>query len=222
MASTTRRPRTRPKRRPAKRRPATRRTTARTRLRRTTWPQRLTALVALALAVTTWPQYAAIVAVTLLSSALISLTVLALWNRRTLEPRATASRAHTIAGFLALDHAQFEHAVAGLARSAPDCTSATVQGGANDRALDVLVRLTDGRRIMVQCKRYAPTKAVDADTVYSVNGTYREWHGASAAVIVTTSRYTASAREFANRVGVRLIDGPALESWANGGPPPWA
>ncbi|GHJ34334.1 hypothetical protein TPA0910_87670 [Streptomyces hygroscopicus subsp. sporocinereus] len=137
-------------------------------------------------------------------------------------PRPRAARPADLGAYLALDPTGFEHAIADLARRAPHVYSAVRQGGANDRAADVLVSLRDGRRIVIQCKRYQPRKAVDAETVYSLNGTYAAWHHANAAVIVTTSRFTASARDFAHGVGIRLVDGPGLIDWTHGGPPPWA
>ncbi|WP_438484706.1 restriction endonuclease [Streptomyces sp. S186] len=131
---------------------------------------------------------------------------------------------HTLAAYRHMTGPQFEHAVADLARRDPAVRSATVSGGANDRGLDVLVVLHDGRRIAVQCKRYAEGNRVGAPAIYTANGTYRAYHRCDHAVIVTTSRFTRDA-ELANASlpePLRLIDGRGLARWIGGGRPPWA
>ncbi|MCZ0972062.1 restriction endonuclease [Streptomyces albulus] len=130
---------------------------------------------------------------------------------------------HTLAALQHMTGTQFEHAVADLARQDPAVRSATVSGGANDRGLDVLVVLRDGRRIAVQCKRYAEGNRVGAPAIYTANGTYRAYHQCDQAVIVTTSRFTRDA-EVANASlpePLRLIDGRRLARWLGGGAPPW-
>lgn len=130
---------------------------------------------------------------------------------------------HSIAAYQHMTGTQFEHAIADLARRDPTVRSATVAGGANDRALDVLLQLTDGRRIAIQCKRHAPTNRVGAPVIYAVNGTYRAYHRCDQAVIVTTSSFTTDAQRANAELDhpLRLIDGRALGSWLSGGRPPW-
>ncbi|MFF2813784.1 restriction endonuclease [Streptomyces sp. NPDC058000] len=130
---------------------------------------------------------------------------------------------HTLVAYHRMTGTQFEYAVADLARQDPAVRSATVSGGANDRGLDVLVVLRDGRRIAVQCKRYAESNRVGAPAIYTANGTYRAYHRCDHAVIVTTSRFTRDA-ELANASlpePLRLIDGRGLARWIGGGCPPW-
>ena len=57
----------------------------------------------------------------------------------------------------------------------------------------------------------------------TINGVYRDIHHCHAAAIVTTSSFTRSALETNARFpyGIRLVDGDALEQWANGGHAPW-
>ncbi|MCK7622808.1 restriction endonuclease [Streptomyces sp. RS10V-4] len=131
---------------------------------------------------------------------------------------------HTLAAYQRMTGPQFEHAIADLARRDPGVRSATVSGGANDRGLDVLVVLRDGRRVAVQCKRYAEGNRVGAPAIYTANGTYRAFHRCDHAVIVTTSRFTRDA-EVANAAlpePLRLIDGRKLARWVGGGRAPWA
>lgn len=130
---------------------------------------------------------------------------------------------HSIAAYQHMSGSQFEHAVADLARRDPGVRAATVSGGANDRALDVLVQLTDGRRIAVQCKRFAAGNRVGAPVVYAVNGTYRAYHRCDTALIVTTSDFTQDARRANAELDqpLRLVDGRTLSRWVAGGRPPW-
>lgn len=136
------------------------------------------------------------------------------------QRRTYSQRPWTLSELKQLSPREFEELTAELCLRDGARTAKAV-GGADDKAADVLAVLWDGRRVMVQCKRWA-TKAVDADTLYAVNGTYRDWHGCHLAVVVTTSRFTSNAREFAEHVGIHLYDGNDLERWANGtGPAPW-
>ncbi|MFD8384225.1 restriction endonuclease [Streptomyces sp. NPDC059679] len=139
-------------------------------------------------------------------------------------PRTRAPRATDLADYLALDPADFEHAIARLALRDPHVRSATPQGGSDDRGLDVLVRLHGGRRILIQCKRYGPRNRVTSEDVQKTNGTYRDIHGCDLAVIVTTSGYTRSAFQTNTMLArpLLLVDGQALMAWTAGGPPPWA
>lgn len=75
----------------------------------------------------------------------------------------------------------------------------------------------------MQCKRYKQGNNVPARDVRDANGAYRDLHHCHHAVIVTTSDFTAQAYEHnaAFRPPLRLINGTALEAWANGGTPPW-
>jgi len=146
------------------------------------------------------------------------------WDRHHAPLRPRTPAAGGLAQYRAMAPTAFEDAIAALARRSPDVARATRAGGSNDRALDVLVQLRDGRRILIQCKRY--TGNVGAPALYQVNGTYRSTHRCQMAVVVTTAGFTRSALEWnaslprAERL--RLVDGPALMAWARGGPPPWA
>lgn len=101
-----------------------------------------------------------------------------------------------------------------------------VVGGAGDLAADVLATLPDrrwwqlwlprSRRILIQAKRYADGTKVKSEDVQCVNGTYRDIHGCTVAAVVTTSTYTRAAEDFAGRVGITLLDGQRLDSWAAG------
>lgn len=206
--------------------PSTTRRTARLHLGLTGW-----ALILFALyhADRTWPVQTAVIATVLALAGVAAAVLLGRLDpraRRQLlvtlpRPRRTAER--DLAAYRAMDPTDFEHAVARLARRDRNVRSAIAQGGANDRGLDVLVHLRDGRRILIQCKRYTPPKNVTSEDVQKTNGTYRDIHHCALAVIVTTSSFTRDAIQ-TNVLLARplvLVDGPGLADWAAGGRPPW-
>lgn len=131
-------------------------------------------------------------------------------------------RAYSAAEFEAMTPAAFEQAVADLCWR-DGCRDVRVVGGAGDLAADVLATLPDGRRVLIQCKRYAAGSRVGSGDVQKVGGTYQVVHRADLAVVVTTGSYTAAARSYARTAGIRLIDGPQLTAWASQtSRPPWA
>lgn len=205
---------------------AARRRTGRLHLSLTGWALTLFALYITA---RTWPVQTAVIATVL---ALAAVTAVVLLRRLTPHarrqllvtlPRPRRSVERDLAAYQAMSPGDFEHAIARLASRDRNVRSAIAQGGANDRGLDVLVHLRDGRRILIQCKRYTPPKNVTSEDVQKTNGTYRDIHHCALAVIVTTSSFTRDAVE-TNVLLARplvLVDGPALADWAAGGRPPW-
>ncbi|WP_227025353.1 restriction endonuclease [Streptomyces tsukubensis] len=122
----------------------------------------------------------------------------------------------------ALDADAFECAVAGLCER-DGCREVEVVGGAGDLGADVLALAPDGRRIVIQCKRYSDTHKVGSQDMQRFGGTCYTVHGADVAAVVTTSAYTAPAREYADTCGILCFDGESLDAWSRGtGPAPWA
>jgi restriction system protein len=114
-----------------------------------------------------------------------------------------------------LDPDEFEHFLADLCRR-DGCRNVRVVGGANDHAADVLYTDPHGRRALIQAKRYQRGNSVGNEHVQMVNGTYRDAHGCTHASIVTTPRFTASARQYAQHVGIELVDDARLNAWIGG------
>lgn len=198
------------------------RTAARKYLRhqRVTGPTLIGAVLVLLLAIT-WLSQHPLVMISggvLMAAAAVGFVLVKMGQaQRRLSVRSVAS----VANFLRLSPTQFEHAVADLCRR-DGCTRVTVVGGAGDLAADVLATTPDGRRILIQAKRYAPGNPVRSPAVQAVNGTYRQIHGADLAAVVTTSNFTADAASFGRRVGLRMFDEQALAGWASQtGPAPW-
>jgi hypothetical protein len=102
----------------------------------------------------------------------------------------------------------FERIVA-LLLEAQGYSDVRVIGGANDRGVDITCRDSDGSLVAVQCKRYDPSKSVGALAVQHLSAMafHRRAHRA---VLVTTARFTESARRQAAEFDIELIDGQNL------------
>lgn len=121
----------------------------------------------------------------------------------------------------AMSPAEFEQYVANLCWR-DGCTDVRVVGGAGDLAADVLARTPTRRRMLVQCKLYAPGRKVSSPDVQRVGGTYQVVHGADLAIVVTTTEFTDAAVDYARRAGIRLVAGDELAAWAAEQTlPPW-
>jgi restriction system protein len=139
------------------------------------------------------------------------------------RPALPARGRRTLNAFHRMTPARFERAIAELAQKDPSVTRATAVGQANDRGMDVLVHLNDGRRILIQCKKYRPGNNVGSETIQTINGVYQDIHHCHEAAIVTTATFTRAAVDTNTMLPqpIRLINGDALVQWANGGLPPW-
>ncbi|CAL9339954.1 hypothetical protein SUDANB6_00250 [Streptomyces sp. enrichment culture] len=121
----------------------------------------------------------------------------------------------------ALGPDEFEHAVAALCVR-DGCRETEVVGGAGDLGADVLAVAPDGRRVVIQCKRYGDGTTVGSQDVQRFGGTCFAVHRADVAVVVTTSGFTAPALDYAEQCGIVCLDGQDLRAWRDGtGPRPW-
>ncbi|WP_344609362.1 restriction endonuclease, partial [Streptomyces glaucus] len=136
-------------------------------------------------------------------------------------PEPTAVLAAVPVAYDALDPDEFEQAIAALCLR-DGCPRAEVVGGAGDLGADVLAVTPDGRRVVIQCKRYGDGNRVGSQDLQRFGGTCFTVHGADVAVVVTTSDFTAPAVEYAEQCGIVCVDGRALRAWSEGtGPEPW-
>ncbi|WP_345045813.1 restriction endonuclease [Streptomyces sannanensis] len=115
----------------------------------------------------------------------------------------------------AMDDRQFEDYVAELCRR-DGCTDVKRVGGAGDLGADVTGLLPDGRRFVIQCKRYAKHRTVGSRDIQTFNGTARAEHGADVPIFVASCVFTKPAREFAARHQLCLIDVNLLGFWNSG------
>lgn len=87
-------------------------------------------------------------------------------------------------------------------------------GGAGDLGADVTARDGTGRRIVVQCKRYA--KPVGSQDAQRFNGTARPEHRATVPILVGLNGFTAPTIAFAQKHLLHLVDRERLARWGAG------
>lgn len=142
-----------------------------------------------------------------------------IWAHQQAQIRAAQSM--EISRYHAMGPREFEDAIAYLCQR-DGCTDARRVGGAGDLGADVVAVAPDGRRIVIQCKRFGPTTKVGSQDAQRFGGTCYSIHRAHVAAIVTTSVFTRPAAEYASRQGIRCFDERALAAWASRtGPAPW-
>ncbi|WP_432132888.1 restriction endonuclease [Streptomyces tendae] len=138
--------------------------------------------------------------------------------------RACAEEATTVvarAEHEELSPDEFEEAIADLCRR-DGCTEVAVVGGAGDLGADVLATAPDGRRVVIQCKRYADDNKVGSQDLQRFGGTCFTVHEADVAVLVTSSDFTAPAADYAEWCGIVCVNEERLRDWCEGGgPAPW-
>ncbi|MFD7687068.1 restriction endonuclease [Streptomyces sp. NPDC059781] len=121
-----------------------------------------------------------------------------------------------------LDPDEFEAAIADLCVR-DGCARVEVVGGAGDLGADVTALTPDGRRLVVQCKRYGDDNKVGSQDLQRFGGTCFTVHEADVALVVTTSDFTAPAVEYAEQCGIVCVNRDALLAWSGGRTPkPWA
>lgn len=127
-----------------------------------------------------------------------------------------AARHQSLAAIDAMSGGDFEHFIAGLCHR-DGFTVLQRRGGAGDLGADVVAVAPDGRRIVIQCKRYKPGNPVPGPDLQRFLGTVRAIHNADVPVFVTTAwRFTEQSRELAASQQVVLIDRDLLSHWNNG------
>ncbi|GAA3368725.1 hypothetical protein GCM10020367_08230 [Streptomyces sannanensis] len=179
-------------------------------------------LLLLILLVVVWSAIWAYVVGTLL---ICSLGVLAGWLWRTdrllrrrdrswREAEAVKAGHRTLAEVDAMSGTEFEELVAGLCRR-DGCTEVRRVGGAGDNGADVLGRLPDGRAMVVQCKRYAPSSSIASREVRDLLGAKVHFK-ADVAIFVTTTRFTRPSETFALENDIVALHRDHLGLWNNG------
>ncbi|MEW2067185.1 restriction endonuclease [Streptomyces sp. NPDC007346] len=123
--------------------------------------------------------------------------------------------------YAALDPYAFEEAVAELCRR-DGCADTEVVGGAGDLGADVLATTPDGRRLVVQCKRYGPENRAGSQELQRFGGTCYAVHEADIALVVSTGGFTEPALDYAQQCAILCYGPEELTAWSEGGaPPPW-
>lgn len=117
----------------------------------------------------------------------------------------------------AMNGRRFEHHVAKLLRR-DGCTDVTVLGGHGDRGIDVSGLTADGRRLVVQCKRFAPYLNITSPDMQKFVGAAKVLHSAQVALFVATCPFTAEALSIAAETGITVVHRGLLEQWSAGEP----
>ncbi len=121
----------------------------------------------------------------------------------------------------ALTPDEFEQAIAGLCVR-DGCAEVEVVGGAGDLGADVLAVAPDGRRLVIQCKRYSEENKVGSQDLQRFGGTCFTVHGADVAILVTSADFTAPALDYAEQCGILCVGDERLRAWSQGlAPAPW-
>ncbi|MEU6406341.1 restriction endonuclease [Streptomyces sp. NPDC046985] len=116
----------------------------------------------------------------------------------------------------ALSWQDFERYVADLCRR-DGCTKVVVSGRSGDLGADVVGYLADGRKLVVQCKKYAPHRSVSSQDMQKFVGTARLEHGPDVALFVTTCRtFTPAALGLAVRQDIVALHRDLLGAWVKG------
>ncbi|MFI1002838.1 restriction endonuclease [Streptomyces galbus] len=113
------------------------------------------------------------------------------------------------------DPYEFEEEIAALC-TRDGCTGVEVVGGAGDLGADVVAWTPDGRRLVIQCKRYCDGNKVGSQDLQRFGGTCFTVHEADLAVVVTTSDFTLPALEYAEQCGILCVGDDALRGWMAG------
>ncbi|MFG2841117.1 restriction endonuclease [Streptomyces zaomyceticus] len=116
----------------------------------------------------------------------------------------------------ALTWQEFERYIAELCRR-DGCTKVVVSGKSGDLGADVIGYLADGRKLVIQCKKYAPHRSVGSQDMQKFVGTARLEHRADIALFVTTCRaFTRDALGLALRQDIVALHRDLLGSWVKG------
>lgn len=169
---------------------------------------------------TVWPVLVAVLAVAVVGGAgweLLHAHRLAVGQDRTWRAQEEArARELSMAEVDALSWQDFERYIADLCRR-DGCTKVVVSGRSGDLGADVVGYLPDGRKLVVQCKKYAPNRSVSSQDMQKFVGTARLEHGADVALFVTTCRtFTKAALGLALRQDIVALHRDLLGSWVKG------
>ncbi|WP_306184618.1 restriction endonuclease [Streptomyces sp. MK5] len=135
--------------------------------------------------------------------------------RRLESPREDRPLAGVMAAMDAMSGREFEHHIATLLRR-DGCTDVVVLGRHGDRGVDITALTSDGRRLVAQCKRFAPHLRITSPEVQKFVGSAKVLHASDVALFVATCRFTPDALSIAEQAGITVVHRGLLEKWAAG------
>lgn len=98
------------------------------------------------------------------------------------------------------------------------CTNVVVQGGHGDRGVDIIGLTADGRRLVVQCKRWAPYQTISSPDIQKFIGSAKVLYSTEVALYVATCPFTPEALKIAEETGITVVHRGVLEEWSAGEP----
>ena len=109
-----------------------------------------------------------------------------------------------------MDPYEFEHFIADLWERMG--WSAEVSSAAMDEGLDVIARKSTpyDQRVAIQAKRYGPNTTVGSPDIQQYASLLHQYDGIDKVLVVTTNEFTGQARDLAERLNVKLINGTEL------------
>lgn len=125
------------------------------------------------------------------------------------ESTGSGEAAHDL---MQLSGVEFERVIANLLRAMgfrAELARASGDGGIDIVA--VLDRPLIGGRYLIQCKRFTEDTPVSAPVVREFYGAFQADRSAVKAILITTSDFTAQARQFAEGLPIELISGEKLK-----------
>ncbi|MGW0823841.1 restriction endonuclease [Streptomyces sp. NPDC002845] len=131
------------------------------------------------------------------------------------SPRKDRPLAGVMASIDAMNGREFEEHVAALLRR-DGCTNVVVQGGHGDRGIDIIARTADGRRLVAQCKRFAPYLSITSPEVQKFLGAAKVLYTSEVALFVATCPFTPDALKIAAESGITAVHRGLLEEWSAG------
>lgn len=140
-------------------------------------------------------------------------------KRQWREEDAIRTGHRSLAAVDAMSWQDFERYVAQLCRR-DGCTDVEVSGKSGDLGADVVATLADGRRLVVQCKHYAPHRYVPSGDMQKFVGTAWLHHKADVAVFVATCPFSKPALALAVQHGILALHRDLLGQWNTGTPLP--
>ncbi len=169
---------------------------------------------------TVWPILIAVLAAAVLGS--VGWVLLRAHRRAVGQDRAwraqeeARARELSMAQVDGLSWQEFEAYIAELCRR-DGCREVVVSGKSGDLGADVVGYLADGRKLVIQCKKYAPHRSVPSQDMQKFVGTARLEHGADVALFVTTCHaFTRDALGLALRQDIVALHRDLLGSWVKG------
>lgn len=135
---------------------------------------------------------------------------------RSLEsPRQDRPLAGVMAAMDAMTGREFEEHIAMLLQR-DGCSNVVVLGRHGDRGVDITALTADGRRLVVQCKRFAPHLRITSPEVQKFVGSAKVLYASDVALFVATCRFTPDALSIAEEAGITAVHRGLLEKWGAG------